>query len=81
MGGNFGSYATDLPGAVSRNITDNVDSSVTEVASALIMPAFQTALVGAGFKIGKKLTRKPRSAINRQLKAFGFGRYGEGVIS
>jgi hypothetical protein len=73
LGGNFGAYASDLPAAVSKNITGAADSSIIEVASGLVMPAFQTALVGAGFKFGKKLTRKPRNAINRQLKMFGIG--------
>ena len=76
-GGAFGSYATDLPNAVARNLTgvwkSDKKPAVQDVAVGLIMPAFQTALVGAGFKFGKKLTSKPRSAINRQLKMFGLG--------
>ena len=77
MGGKFGSYASDLPNAVARNISGNYQSaskpSVGDVASGLVMPAIQTALVGAGFRFGKKITRKPRNAINRQLRNFGLG--------
>jgi hypothetical protein len=69
-GGNFGSYANNLTGAVARNISGKVDANAYEVGMGLIMPAVQTALVGAGFKWGKKLTSKPRAAVNRQLKAF-----------
>jgi len=77
IGGNFGSYATDLPNAIARNLTGDWKSDkkpgVQDVAVGLIMPAFQTALVGVGFKFGKKLTSKPRAAVNRQLKNFGLG--------
>ena len=70
-GGNFGSYANDLTGAVARNITGKTSSDPMEVATSLIMPALQTTLVGVGFKFGKKMTRKPRAAINRGLRQFG----------
>jgi hypothetical protein len=70
-GGNFGTYASDLPSAISRNITGVQNASVFEVGQGLIMPAIQTALVGVGFKFGKKVTRKPRAALNRGLRQFG----------
>lgn len=73
LGGNFGTYASNLPEAVARNVTGRAKSSPVEVATGLIMPAFQTALVGAGFKFGKKVTSKPRAAINRGLRQFGLG--------
>jgi outer membrane lipoprotein SlyB len=73
LGGSFGSYAADLPGAVARNITGKTSSDPMEVATSLIMPAIQTTLVGVGFKFGKKMTAKPRSAINRGLRQFGLG--------
>jgi len=77
VGGKFGGYATGLPNAIARNISGAYQSElkpgIQDVAVGLIMPAFQTALVGAGFKFGKKLTSKPRAAVNRQLKQFGLG--------
>jgi hypothetical protein len=72
-GGNFGSYANNLTGAVARNISGKADANAYEVGMGLIMPAVQTALVGAGFKWGKKLTSKPRAAVNRQIKMLGLG--------
>jgi hypothetical protein len=72
-GGNFGSYANNLTEAVARNISGKVDANAYEVGMGLIMPAVQTALVGAGFKWGKKLTSKPRAAVNRQIKMLGMG--------
>ena len=71
QGGNFGTYAADLPSAVSRNITGKTSSDVMDVVGGLFMPAVQTALVGVGFKFGKKATRKPRAALNRGLRQFG----------
>ena len=72
-GGNFGSYANDLTGAVARNISGKADANAYDVGLGLVMPAIQTALVGAGFKWGKKLTSKPRAAVNRQIKMLGLG--------
>lgn len=73
QGGNFGTYAADLPSAVSRNITGKTSSDVMDVVGGLFMPAVQTALVGVGFKFGKKATAKPRRAINKALRDFGLG--------
>ena len=52
-GGNFGSYANDLTGAVARNISGKTDANAYDVGLGLVMPAIQTALVGAGFKWAK----------------------------
>ena len=77
VGGRFGTYAKDLPNALARNISGDWQSpknpSIANVAGGLVMPAVQTALVGAGFRWGKKLTSKPRAAVNRQLRNFGLG--------
>jgi hypothetical protein len=77
VGGSFGSYAADLPDAIARNLSGGwmhkTDATLMTAAGGLVMPAIQTALIGAGFKFGKKLTRKPRSAVNRQLKMLGLG--------
>jgi len=77
FGGKFGSYASGLPNAIARNISGNYSSdpkpSVGDVAGGLVMPAIQTALVTAGFRFGKKLTSKPRAAVNRQIRNFGLG--------
>jgi hypothetical protein len=54
LGGSFGSYAADLPGAVARNITGKTASDPMQIVSGLVMPAVQTTLVGVGFKFGKK---------------------------
>jgi hypothetical protein len=72
-GGNFGAAADNLSQAVARNITGKAkgQAGAVDVAQGLIMPAVQSALLGAGFKFGKKLTSKPRAAVNRQLKNFG----------
>ena len=68
-----GSYADTPTKAIARNITGKTNPDVMEVGTALVMPAIQTALVGVGFKFGKKLTSKPRAAINRGLRQFGLG--------
>ena len=74
VGGNFGAYAADLPGAVARNLTGKASGATAmDAMGAMIEPAIKSALVGVGFKFGKKLTRKPRSMINRQLRNFGLG--------
>ena len=66
-----GSYA-DSPGqSITKNVTGSANADIMEVATSLIMPAIQTALVGVGFKFGKKMTTRPRAAINRGLKQFG----------
>ena len=44
-----------------------------DAVGAMIEPAVKTAIVGVGFNVGKKLTRKPRAMLNRQLRAFGLG--------
>ena len=77
VGGNFGSYASDLPNAIARNLAGGYshksDVTVMDAAGGLIMPAIKTAAITAGFRFGKKLTRRPRSAVNRQLKMLGLG--------
>jgi len=73
-GGNFGTHADNLAGAVARNIADAGSTYTTyDVGLGLLMPSIQTALVGVGFKWGKKLTSKPRAAVNRQIKMLGLG--------
>ena len=82
VGGNFGSYASNLPNALARNISGDWNTSqnpkLTEIASGLVMPAVQTALVGVGFKFGKRATAGVRRKINKGLKDFkldGFIRF------
>jgi hypothetical protein len=77
VGGNFGSYAADLPQAIGRNIAGGwghkTSVGVMDVAGGLVMPAIKTAAVGAGFKWGKKLTSRPRAKVNKYLRDFGLG--------
>jgi len=71
-----GTYADTPSKAIARNVTGKADADIMEVGTALIMPAVQTALVGVGFKFGKKATSRPRAAINRMLKQFSL----DGII-
>ena len=63
IGGNFGSYAANLPEAVVKNIGG---------IEGLVMTGLKSAGLAVGFRVFNKLTRKARSGINRQiLKPFG----------
>ena len=63
IGGNFGDYAKDLPGAIVKNIGG---------LEGLFMTGLKSVGFGLGVDIFSKLTRKARSGINRQiLKPFG----------
>jgi hypothetical protein len=63
IGGNFGTYAKDLPAAITKNIGG---------FEGLMMTGLKSVGVGIGFDIFSKLTRKARSGINRTiLKPFG----------
>jgi hypothetical protein len=68
-----GDYADSPIESVKRNIAGKKDASITEVGMGLVWPAVQTALIGAGFKFGRKMTSKPRAAINRGIRQLGLG--------
>ena len=70
------------PGGVGGNFAgsagkyDNLQNTVTSNIGGLeglVMPAVKSAGISIGFKIAKKITRKPRSMLNAQLRAFGVG--------
>lgn len=65
-----GTYASTPMRAINRNLTGRHVPEIMQVASGLAMPAVKTALVGAGFKFGKRATSKPRAALNRLLRDF-----------
>jgi len=58
VGGNFGSYAKDLPDAINKNMGG---------IEGVIMTGLKSAGVGIGFNLVKKMTRKARSGLNRQI--------------
>lgn len=63
IGGNFGTYAENLPDAIVKNIGG---------VEGLIMTGLKSAGLAIGFRVFGKLTRKARSGINTQiLKPFG----------
>ena len=65
VGGNFAGTAgkyDNLQNAVSSNIGG---------IEGLVMPAFKSAGISIGFRIAKKITKKPRSMLNAQLRSFG----------
>jgi hypothetical protein len=58
IGGNFGSYAKDLPEAINKNMGG---------IEGVIMTGLKSAGVGIGFRLVSKMTRKARSGLNRQI--------------
>jgi len=58
VGGNFGSYASNLPEAINKNMGG---------IEGVIMTGLKSAGVGIGFNLVKKMTRKARSGLNRQI--------------
>jgi len=58
VGGMFGSYAENLPEAISKNIGG---------IEGVIMTGLKSAGVGIGFRLVSKMTRKARSGLNRQI--------------
>ena len=58
VGGNFGSFAADLPEAVVKNIGG---------MEGLFMTGLKSVRFGIGVNIFTKLSRKARSGINRQI--------------
>jgi hypothetical protein len=58
VGGNFGSYAKNLPEAINKNIGG---------IEGVLMTGLKSAGVGIGFRLISKMTRKARSGLNRQI--------------
>jgi len=58
IGGQFGSYAKNLPQAINKNMGG---------IEGVIMTGLYSAGVGIGFRLVSKLTRKARSGLNRQI--------------
>ena len=58
IGGNFGSYAKNLPEAIQKNMGG---------IEGVIMTGLKSAGVGIGFRLVNKMTRKARSGLNRQI--------------
>jgi hypothetical protein len=57
-GGNFGSYAANLPQAIQKNIGG---------IEGLVMTGLKSAGLGIGFRIFNRMTSKARSGINNQI--------------
>jgi hypothetical protein len=73
IGGNYGNYADNFIGAVSRNLSGKSDGTFIDATVGLIQPAIASTLVGVGFKVGKELTKKPRRMFNKMSKNLGLG--------
>jgi len=58
VGGNFGSYAKNLPEAINKNMGG---------IEGVFMTGIKSAGVGIGFRLISKMTRKARSGLNRQI--------------
>ena len=58
VGGNFGTYAANLPEAINKNMGG---------IEGVMMTGLKSAGVGIGFNLVKKMTRKARSGLNRQI--------------
>jgi hypothetical protein len=58
IGGNFGSYAKDLPEAINKNMGG---------FEGVIMTGLKSAGVGIGFRLVSKMTSKARSGLNRNI--------------
>jgi hypothetical protein len=58
VGGNFGSYASNLPEALAKNLGG---------IEGVVMTGLKSAGVGIGFRLINKMTRKARSGLNRQI--------------
>jgi hypothetical protein len=58
IGGNFGSYAKNLPEAIQKNMGG---------IEGVIMTGLKSAGVGIGFRLVNKMTRKARSGLNRNI--------------
>ena len=58
IGGNFGSYAENLPDAIQKNMGG---------IEGVVMTSLKSAGVGVGFRLINKMTRKARSGLNRQI--------------
>ena len=58
VGGNFGTSASNLTGAITKNMGG---------IEGVIMTGLKSAGVGIGFNLVKKMTRKARSGLNRQI--------------
>ena len=58
VGGNFGTYASNLPEAINKNLGG---------IEGVVMTGLKSAGVGIGFRLINKMTRKARSGLNRQI--------------
>jgi hypothetical protein len=58
VGGNFGTYASNLPEALAKNLGG---------IEGVVMTGLKSAGVGIGFRLINKMTRKARSGLNRQI--------------
>ena len=58
VGGNFGSYAENLPEAIMKNMGG---------VNGAIKTGLYSAGVGIGFRLINKMTRKARSGMNRNI--------------
>jgi len=58
VGGNFGSYAKNLPEAINKNMGG---------IQGVLMTGLYSAGVGIGFRLVNKMTRKARSGLNRNI--------------
>jgi len=64
IGGNYGSYAGGLTEAVTKNVGG---------IEGLAMAGLKSVGVSVGFRLANRLTRRPRSMLNAQLRNFGVG--------
>lgn len=71
IGGSYGSYADNALDAVSRNLSGGIKATEHNWMTAswgLVRPAVTSAIIGGGFRWGKKLTSAPRAKVNKFIR-------------
>ena len=68
IGGNYGSTSAGGTGGFIGQVTDNVGG-----LEGLAMAGLKSAGISIGFRLASRITRKPRSMLNAQLRMLGVG--------
>lgn len=68
FGGNYGSTSAGGSGGLTAQVASNIGGF-----QGAAMAGLKTAGVSIGFRLVSKLTRRPRSMLNSQMKALGVG--------
>ena len=73
MGGTGGVGTTDVSHAYARGDRNAFDVMATNAQDNWLDASFKTVGTGIGWRVGKKLTSKPRSYANKLIKQVGLG--------